>query len=150
MQGFLEPWVVQTAVGNISNGFRDSRKDGRGVFPSHGKHKGDCHQFRLVAFCGKDHGKFGSVMRGKANVVEAIGKVHLEHVYGSPPWVGQEELAKETFKGSAKLHGLHRCKRDGIRVLIIETEIANNAWASIVLGNHTKGGNAEVGELLGN
>jgi hypothetical protein len=103
----------------------------------------------LVPARGKDHCKFGSIDWGKANAVEAVGQVNLEHVDRAPPGISQENVTKETFESSTELHGFQRGERNGVGILIIETKITNDAGSPIVLGDYTKWGNAQVGEVLG-
>ena len=78
-------------IRNVGYGFRDSGKNGRGVFPTHGKDKGNGDEFGMMPGSREDHGEFGGVTRCEAHSVESVGQINFEHVDGPPSWVGQQQ-----------------------------------------------------------
>ena len=104
----------------------------------------------MVASRWQDHSEFGRITRGKADTIEAIRQINFDHVHCPPSGIGKKDMTEKAFKCPTKLHGLKRGQGEGVAVLIVETKVADDAGAPVVLRDNTKGVDAQVGQRTSN
>lgn len=137
----------EPVIGNVGNGFRDGRKNGWGIFPTHGQDKWDGNEFGMVSRSGKDHGELRGVPWREAHSVKSIRQVDFEHIDGPPSGVGQQQLTQESLQCAAELHGFEWREWESVCVLVIKTKITDDAGASVVLRDNSKWGDSQVRHL---
>ena len=142
--GRLLTVMDKPVIGDVGNGFRDGRKNGRRVFPAHGENQWDGDEFWMVPRSGKDHGEFRGVTGCEAHSVKSIGQVDFEHIDGPSSGVVQQQRTQESLQGAAELHGFEWRQGESVGVLIIKAEITDDAGASVVLRDDSEWGNAQM------
>ena len=130
-------FAPKVLVGNISNGFGEGTEVWGAGYPSHGQYQGESDKGFFIWKVREYHAQRGYGGCRKELAIETIGDVHFDHEDGTKAAICMANFEKQAFKGTAKLHGFERGKRDRVLVDVIKRVVHDDARSAISLGDNT-------------